>query len=394
MFLSLAVIFIFGLLAGKLCEKLRLPSLLGMLAVGIILGPFGLNLIDPLILNMSAQLRKIALIVILLQAGLSLDISTLKKNGRPAALMCFVPACFEILGTVIFAPRLLGLTLSEAAITGAVIAAVSPAVVVPKMLELTKSGYGTKQGIPQLIMAGASVDDVFVIVMFSAFVGLEQTGKFSAAAFAKIPVSICSGIAAGLFLGFLLGKLFRRIHIESTVKIIILMSFSFLFVAFEDAFQNAALFSALIAVMCIGVSLHKVSPQNAKKLSEGFGKLWVVSKILLFVLVGACVNISYAAKCGSSAVFLIFAALVFRMLGVLVCVTKTKLSFKERAFCMLAYMPKATVQAAIGGVPLAMGLNCGETVLTIAAISIIITAPLGAFLIDLTHSRLLKKAES
>ena len=389
MFFSLAMIMILGFLAGEICKKLRLPALMGMLAVGILIGPYMFNLIDESVLEISAQLRKVALIIILTRAGLSLDIDALKKNGCPAVMMCFVPACFEMLGMVLLAPMILRITRLEAAIMGAVVGAVSPAVIVPKMLKLTEEGYGADKGIPQLIMAGASVDDVFVIVMFSVFSGLEQKGNLSALSFVRIPVSILLGIAVGLLVGFLLGKIFERVHIRDTVKMIFIMSSSFLFVALEDTFGSVVPFSAMIAVMCVGVSMQKIKPALTKRLSERYSKLWVVFEILLFVLVGACVNLGYAIKAGLAAVILILAVLVFRMAGVCVCMIKTNLSMKERLFCMLAYLPKATVQAAIGGIPLAMGLSCGETVLTVAVLSIIITAPLGAFLIDLTYKRLL-----
>lgn len=391
MFFSLAIVLITGFLMGELFKHFRLPALMGMLLTGIAVGPYVLNLIDNSILGISEQLRKIALIIILTRAGLSLDVSKLKKTGRPAILMCFVPACFEMLGMVLLAPAMLGITHLEAAIMGAVVGAVSPAVIVPKMLKLTDEGYGSDKGIPQLIMAGASVDDVFVIVMFSVFIGLQQTGTISPSAFIKIPFSIAFGIGAGILTGFIFAKIFSSVHVRDTVKIILIMSLSFLFVAFEDAFGNVIPFSAMIAVMCVGISMNKVKPELTKRLSERYSELWVVFEILLFVLVGACINIAYAIKAGVSAVILIFAVLIFRMTGVFICLIKTKLSLKERIFCMLAYMPKATVQAAIGGVPLAMGLACGETVLTVAVLSIIITAPLGAFLIDLTYKKLLNK---
>lgn len=391
MFFSLAVILLLGLLAGGLCKRLRLPALMGMLAIGIIIGPYALNLIDGSVLEISAQLRKIALIIILTRAGLSLDIDGLRKNGRPAVLMCFVPACFEILGMIILAPVLLGISRTEAAVLGAVVGAVSPAVIVPKMIKLTEDGYGADKGIPQLVMAGASVDDVFVIVMFYAFVGLLQNGTVSVLSFAQIPVSIALGIAAGLFGGFALGKIFKRFHVRDTVKIVIIMSVSFLFAAFEDSFGGAVPFSSMIAVMCIGISMQKIRPELTKRLSARYSRLWVVFEVLLFVLVGASVNIGYAVSAGLSAAVLIFAVLAFRMAGVFVCLIGTRLSAKERLFCMLAYLPKATVQAAIGGIPLAMGLACGETVLTVAVLSIIITAPLGAFLIDLTYKKFLDR---
>lgn len=391
MFFSLAIILLFGLLLGGICKKLRLPSLIGMLAVGIIIGPYALNLIDTSILEISAQLRKIALIIILARAGLSLNVSELKKVGRPAIMMCFVPACFEIIGMILLAPKLLGISVVDAAVMGTVVGAVSPAVIVPKMLNLIENGYGKDKSIPQLILAGASVDDVFVIVLFSAFLGLSQTGDMSAVSFVKIPISIVLGIIVGIFVGIVLGKFFAKAHIRDTVKIIILMCVSFFLVAFEDTYGGIVPFSSLIAVMCIGISLQKVRKEATERLSQRYNKLWVVAEILLFVLVGASVNIDYALKAGVAAIILIFLVLLFRMFGVFICMLKTNLNLKERLFCMIAYLPKATVQAAIGGISLSMGLNCGETVLTVAVLSIIITAPLGAFLIDLTYKKLLTK---
>lgn len=391
MFLSLALILLAGLSAGWLCRKACLPALLGMLFTGILLGPYVLDLIDPSILDISTQIRKTALIIILMRAGLSLDLKDLKKVGRPAVLMCFVPACFEMAAMILIAPKLLGLTLTEAAVTGAVVAAVSPAVIVPKMLGLMEEGYGKKNSIPQLVLAGASVDDVFVIVMFSAFTGLAQNGEISTVSFLKIPVSIVLGILCGAAAGWLFGQYMKKIHIRDTVKMIILMCISFLFVTAEDSFGKTIPFSSLIAVMCTGLSYQKVRVESASRISERFSKVWVLAEILLFVLVGATVNIQYAVKSGISAMILIFAVLVFRMLGVFCCFIFTSLSVKERLFCMISYIPKATVQAAIGGIPLSMGLACGETVLTVAVLSIIITAPLGAFLIERTHRVLLEK---
>lgn len=391
MFFSLAVILLLGMLAGWVCQKLRLPALLGMLLVGMLIGPYALNLIDTSILNISAELRKIALIIILARAGLSLNIEDLKRVGRPAVLMCFVPACFEIVGMVLLAPGLLGISVLEAAVMGAVVGAVSPAVIVPKMLHLMEEGWGVRESIPQLILAGASVDDVFVIVLFSAFTGLAQSGELSPAVFATIPVSIVLGIAAGLLFGAALGILFAKVHIRDTVKLVFLLCLSFLMVAFEDAAWIP--FSALIAVMCVGVALQKVRPEVSLRLSARYAKLWVVAEVLLFVLVGATVDLRYAVSAGGAAVALIFAVLAFRMLGVFCCLVGTKLKLKERLFCMIAYTPKATVQAAIGGIPLSMGLSCGNIVLTVAVLSILITAPLGAFFIDLTYRRLLSRAD-
>ena len=392
MFFSLGIMLLSALLAASLCKKLRLPPLIGMLAVGIAIGPYALDLIDGSILDISPELRKIALIIILTRAGLSLDLAALKRVGRPAILMCFVPACFEILGMALLAPLFLHIRLMEALILGAVIGAVSPAVIVPKMLKLSEEGYGTDKGIPQLLLAGASVDDVFVIVMFSTFTGLEKNGTFSAFSLATIPVSVMLGVAAGLGIGCLLGKLFERIHIRDTEKLLLFLCAAFFLVAFEDTFGEKVPFSALIAVMSIGVAVQKIRPMAAERLSARFNKLWVAAEIFLFVLVGACVNLPYAAKAGISMIVLILLVLLFRVAGVFVCLIKTSLNMKERLFCMLAYTPKATVQAAIGGIPLALGLACGETVLTAAVIAILLTAPLGALLIDKTYKKLLDRS--
>lgn len=389
MLLSIALMMIVGMFTGWLCKKMHLPALMGMIFTGIILGPYAFNLIDGSILGISSELRRIALIIILTRAGLSLDINDLKKVGRPAVLMCFVPACFEILGMIVLAPRLLGISILDAAIMGAVVGAVSPAVIVPKMLKLIEEERGTKKGIPQLILAGASVDDVFVIVMFSAFTGLAQDGSISPAAFIKIPISILVGIASGLLLGYVLSRYFKRFHMRDTVKVIILLSLSFILVSLEDRFSDFIPFSALIAVMCVGIALKEKREIVAARLSMKFNKLWVCAEVLLFVLVGATVDLKYAAAAGPAAILLLAGVLLFRMAGVLFCLVKTRLNRKERVFCMIAYLPKATVQAAIGGLPLAMGLSCGNIVLTVAVLAILITAPLGAFLIDLTYRRLL-----
>ena len=387
MLLSIAYMLMVGMAAGWVLRKLRLPSLAGMILTGILLGPYALDLIDGSILGISAELRKIALIIILMRAGLSLDVDDLKRVGRPAILMCFVPACFEILGMLVLAPRLLGITVLEAAVMGAVVAAVSPAVIVPKMIMLMEEGYGTDNSIPQLILAGASVDDVFVIVLFSAFTGLAQGGSVSPVSFVQIPWSILAGILAGCGAGALLALYFRWVHIRDTAKVIILLCISFVLVSLEDALKGTFTFSSLISVMCMGITLQKQRETVAGRLSLKFNKLWVGAEILLFVLVGATVDIHYAVSAGAAAILLILGALVFRMAGVMCCLLGTRLSLKERLFCMAAYMPKATVQAAIGGVPLSMGLACGNIVLTVAVLAILITAPLGAFLIDLTYRR-------
>lgn len=390
MLVSVSLILMVGMSMGWLCQKCRLPSLLGMLATGMVLGPYVLNLLDGSILGISPELRKMALIIILTRAGLGLDTSGLKKLGRPAVLMCFVPASFELMGVLLLAPKLMGLTVLEAAILGAVLAAVSPAVVVPRMVRLMDEGYGGKQGIPQLILAGASVDDVYVIVLFSTFVGMMQGESASLLSFVNIPVSILLGMAVGLAVGSLLACFFAKVHIRDTAKVLIILSISFLLVA-EEALTTAITFSALIAIMFIGIGLQKKRKVVAKRLSVKYGKLWVAAEVFLFVLVGATVNIGYLGKVGAKALLLIVGALAFRMLGVFVCLLGTSLSKKERLFAMMAYTPKATVQAAIGGIPLALGFACGDTVLTVAVLAIVLTAPLGAFAMDLSYKKLLKK---
>ena len=387
MLTGLAFIFLFGILIGAIFKRLRLSALIGMLITGIILGPHVLNLLDASILSIAGELRELALIIILTRAGLSLEVSELRRVGRPAALMCFVPACFEIAGTMLLAPRLLNISLIEAMILGAVIAAVSPAVVVPKMLNLMEKRIGTAKFIPQMIMAGASVDDVFVIVIFTAATGIAQGGTLSAASALQIPFSIVTGLLIGAVAGVALNEFFVRSRLRNSLKVITLLSVSFLLVALEHAAPFP--FSGLIAVMASGTAIQKRNPALAATLALKYSKLWVGAEVLLFVLVGAAINIGYARAAGLATVALILGALVFRMAGVTASLVKTKLNVRERTFCLFAYMPKATVQAAIGSVPLALGLPCGEMVLTVAVLSILITAPVGAFLIDLTHKRLL-----
>lgn len=391
MLLSISLILILGMFMGWICQKIKLPSLLGMLITGIVLGPYVLNLLDDSILGISAELRKIALIIILTRAGLGLDLSGLKKIGRPAVLMCFVPASFELIGMILLAPKLMGLTVLEAAIMGAVLAAVSPAVVVPRMVKLMDEGYGVNEGIPQLILAGASVDDVYVIVLFSTFVGMMQGEGASILKFVNIPISIFLGIAIGLLIGVLLAYFFKKMHIRDTSKVLIILSISFLLVVMEDKLSTPITFSALIAIMFIGIGLQKKRETVVKRLSVKYGKLWVAAEVFLFVLVGATVNIGYLGKVGVKALIVIIGALVFRMFGVFVCLLGTSLKRKERLFTMLAYTPKATVQAAIGGIPLALGFTCGDLVLTVAVLAIVLTAPLGAFAIDLSYKKLLNR---
>lgn len=392
MLLSIALILMIGMAMGWICQKIKLPALLGMLATGIVLGRYVLDLLDESILGISAELRKIALIIILTRAGLGLDITSLKKMGRPALLMCFVPASFEILGMILVAPKVMGLSLTEAAIMGSVLAAVSPAVVVPRMVKLMDEGYGTDKGIPQLILAGASVDDVYVIVLFSTFTGMMQGEKTSILSFINIPVSIILGIGIGLAIGFGLGVYFEKIHMRDTSKVLLILSISFMLVVIEDALTTAITFSALIAIMFVGVGLQKKRSVVAKRLSLKYSKLWVASEVFLFVLVGATVNIRYLGNVGFKALIVIVAALIMRMLGVFVCLLGTDISGKEKFFTMMAYTPKATVQAAIGGIPLSMGFACGQTVLTVAVLAIVLTAPAGAFAIDISYKKLLSKS--
>lgn len=389
MLTSLGFVLLLGLVLGTLATRLRLPSLVGMLLAGILLGPCVLNLLSPSLLGISADLRQLALVIILTRAGLSLDVDDLRRAGRPAILMCFLPAAFEVLGMVVLAPRLLGVSTLDAAIMGAVVGAVSPAVIVPRMLKLMEEGYGTAKGIPQMVLAGASVDDVFVIVLFTSFTGMAQGGSFSPAALAGVPVSIVLGAAFGLLMGFVLAKFFARFHMRDSVKVVILLSLAFLLVALEDVIPVP--FSGLLAVLGAGLGLRRNRLVVAQRLTAKFGKLWVGAEIMLFVLVGAEVNLPYAAAAGLASVATVLGVLCFRALGVLLCMAGSRLNKKERIFAVLAYLPKATVQAAIGGVPLAMGLGCGQIVLTVAVIAILVTAPMGAFAIDFSYKKLLTR---
>ncbi len=391
MLTSIALIFLCGLLLGSIFQKLKLPALLGMMITGMILSPYALNLIDESILSISADLRQVALVIILTRAGLSLDISDLKKVGRPAFLMCFVPACFELVGVVILAPIFLEISVLEAAIIGTVLAAVSPAVIVPRMIKLMEEGYGKEHSIPQIILAGASVDDVFVIVLFTAFTSLATSGKISATSFLQIPVSIVLGVLVGGFVGFLLIAFFKKFHMRDSVKILLILSISFLLIELQNQFEGKIAISGLLAIMSMGIVVKQKYDILAVRLSAKYNKLWVAAEVLLFVLVGATVDLKYAFMSGGAAIAIVLGALTVRMIGVFVCLIKTKLTKKEKLFCMIAYMPKATVQAAIGAIPLSMGLACGQTVLTVAVLSILITAPLGAIGIDKTYKRLLEK---
>ena len=397
MLTSLALIFLVGLSMGAICGYLKLPRIIGMLATGIVLGPYVLDLLDPSILSISADLRKIALIIILLKAGLSLNLEDLKKVGRPAVMMSFVPASFEILGYILLAPVILDITRTEAAVMGAVLGAVSPAVVVPRMVKLMETGYGTKKAIPQMILAGASCDDIFVIVIFTTFLSMAQGGKASAVSFLNIPVSIVLGVLLGAVTGYLLYLFFetayaRKHYVRNSMKVIVVLGFSFLMIAVENWLDGKVAVSGLLAVVSMACVLKmKSTAFVSKRLSEKFGKLWLAAEMVLFVLVGAAVDIRYTLEAGAAAILMILAALVFRAVGVVLCTVKINLTLKERIFCVIAYLPKATVQAAIGSVPLAAGLPCGKIVLSVAVMAIIITAPLGAFGVDATYQKFLEK---
>jgi len=414
---SIAFILIFGLLAQALFKKIRFPHIIGMLIVGILIGPYGFELLDQSILNISGDIRQIALIIILLKAGLTMDVHVLKKVGRPAVLMCFLPASFEMLGYLLFAPKLLGITLLEAGIIGAVMGAVSPAVVIPAMSRLMDSKWGTEKGIPQMITAGASMDDIFVIVVFTSLIAMAEkdvliesglagagasggsgvlgNGAFgggamsSILAFGQVPIAIILGILVGILGGLLMNVLFRRFHIRDTIKMLILLAVAFLFMSLENALKGVVPVSGLLAVMAMGMTIYEKKKEVAGRLAARFNKLWVAAEIFLFVLVGALVNIQFALDAGGMMILMLFIGLIFRLAGAYVCQLKTPLNGKERLFCMIAELPKATVQAAIGGVALQKGLACGNLVLTIAVVAIIITAPLGAFGIERSYQKLL-----
>ena len=396
MLTSLSLIFLVGLAMGAICRKLKLPRIIGMLVTGIVLGPYVLDWLDPSILSISADLRKMALIIILFKAGLSLDLQDLKKAGRSAVLLSFVPASCELLGYVLLAPVILGITRVEAAVMGAVLAAVSPAVVVPRMVSLMEKKYGTDKAIPQMILAGASCDDIFVIVLFTTFLGMAQGGSADMMDFVNIPVSIVLGILLGAVVGYGLYLFFetayaRKHCVRNSMKVIIVLGFSFLLIAIEGWLEGKIAVSGLLAVVSMACVIKlKSTAFVSKRLSEKFGKLWLAAEVMLFVLVGAAVDIRYTLKAGVAAIIMILAALVFRSIGVLLCVAGTKLTWKERLFCVIAYLPKATVQAAIGSVPLAAGLSCGNIVLSVAVMAIVITAPLGALGIDSSYKKLLK----
>lgn len=391
MLTSIAIILLLGFMSGQIFTKMKLPSLIGMILVGILISPYCLDLMDESILSISKDIRQIALVIILTRAGLSLNIKDLKKVGRPAFLMCFVPACIEIIGTLILAPLLFDITWIEALIIGSVMAAVSPAVIVPRMIRLIDEGYGKENSIPQLILAGASVDDVFVIVLFTAFTGLASTGELSMMNFIQIPISIILGILFGFVVGLILLFVLKKTNIQDTLKVIIMLSISFLILEVQTLLENIIPISGLLAIMSMGIIIKQKDEEFSKKMASKYNQLWSGAEIFLFVLVGVAVDVRYAFSAGFAVILLVIGALFFRMLGVFLSLLNTKLTKNERIFCMLSYTPKATVQAAIGTIPLTMGLECGELVLTVAVMSILLTAPFGAICVDHFHQKLLKK---
>ena len=385
---SIAYIIIFGLVGSLIFKKLNLPPLIGMLIAGIVIGPNFLNLLDSSLLAISSSIRKVALVIILTRAGLGLDLNSLKRNGRPAFLLSFIPATFELVAIIIFAPLFFPISHLEAAILGTVLAAVSPAVSVPRMLKLKEEGY---KDIPEMILAGASIDDIYVIVLFTTFTGLALGKDVSVLAYINIPISILLGMVVGIISALIINVLFKYLKLDSILKVFVVLAFSFILVSIEDNLSSAITFSSLIAIMSIGITLSKINRSLTKELSRIYAKLWTIGEIFLFVLVGAIVNLKYAYNIGILALTLIIIGLLFRMLGTFTCLLKTRFNFKERLFCMMAYLPKATVQASIGPLALAMGLNCGELILSFAVLSIIFSAPLGAILIDKTYKKMLVK---
>ncbi len=388
MLISIAIILLLGILNQMICKKLTIPSLIGLIFIGILIGPFVFDQLDPTLLAISADIRQVVLIIILTRAGLSLNLKDLRKVGRPAILLSFVPATFEVAATILIAPPLLGLSLIEAALLGSVLGAVSPAVVVPRMITLIQNKWGTKKGIPQLILAGSSVDDVYALVLFSAFLSLALSGEFSAFSLLKVPFSIFSGVFVGFLMGHLLSFLFEKVNFKAITQVLILLSTSFLLVSMEAQFSSFS-FSGILAVMSTSMIIYRQIPKQADKIAHIYNQLWIPGEIFLFVLVGASVNIRFAFTAGFTPILVLLIALFVRTIGTWLSVSGTHLNTKEKLFSVIAYLPKATVQAAIGGVPLALGLPSGELILTVSVLAILITAPIGAFGIDIFYKKLL-----
>ena len=394
MILSIGLILILGFIIGWLLSKIKIPGLVGMIIVGLLIGPYCLGLIDEKILSISTELRQIALVIILTRSGLNLDLDSLKKIGRPAILMSFVPATLEIIGVALISQLLLEVTVFESILLGTVLAAVSPAVVSPRMIKLIEDKFGENHQVPKLILAGSSVDDIYVIVLFYAFLGLVESNTFDFVSVSIIPVSIILGVLLGIIVGFILSYILKKTNFKTTINILIILSFSFLMIALENILKEYISISSLLGIMVVGILILFKNKEKAKELSNGYNNLWIFFEIILFVLVGATVDFSYAINNGLIAILILIIGLLFRTFGVLLCLIKTNLTFKERIFTILAYIPKATVQASIGGIALSLGFSCGSIILTVSVISILITAPIGAILIDNLSSKLLDKSDS
>ncbi len=393
MLLSLALILLSGLLLGGLMKSLRLPALTGYMLAGFLTGPFCLGWLDSSLLQISPEIRRIALVIILMKAGLSLDLDDLRRIGRPAVLLCFVPATCEIAAFLLLCPHLLGLSLLESALLGAVMAAVSPAVVVPRMTRMMDEGIGTRKGIPQMIVAGASADDVYVIAIFSAMLSLSSGGSVSAWDFLQIPLSMVTGILAGAAAGLAASFLLARIRCGSVERFLILLSVSFLLLSLEEALSPFFSLSGLLGVMSLCITLRRREAALASACAGLCGRVWTGAEIFLFALVGAIVDLQVIRQAGLAMVLMLCAGLCLRLAGTWLCVSGKGLTFREKLFCAFCETPKATVQAAIGGIPLSAGLACGNTVLAFAALAILLTAPAGALLIDSTCRRWLRQDE-
>lgn len=396
MFLSLALLLWVGLILAALFDRVHLPRLLGLLLTGIVLGPQVLGLLDKGVLDLSSFLRQMALLIILIKAGLTMDVDDLKAVGRPAVLLSFLPASCEMMGYFIFAPILLNISHTEAALMGGVLAAVSPAVVVPRMVDMIENNIRTEKKIPQMIMAGASCDDIYVLVMFSAFLHLARGEHMTWFTFLDIPISVLTALLFGIITGLILVCIFewrylRERYIRNSIKVILIMSSAFLLMGIDPIIQKKVAYSSVLAVLVMALVLNKKAPQKvSRRLSEKFGKIWLVAEVFLFVLVGATVDIRYWHHAGWKALILVLVALIFRAVGVLTALARTDIGWADRFFCVVAYLPKATVQAAIGSVPLAMGLPCGALILSVAVIGIVVTAPLGAIGIDRLNQKYIK----
>jgi NhaP-type Na+/H+ or K+/H+ antiporter len=393
MIFSIGLILILGFIIGWLLSKIKIPGLVGMIIVGLLIGPYCLGLIDEKILSISTELRQVALVIILTRSGLNLDIDSLKKIGRPAILMSFIPATLEIIGTTLISQLLLEITIFESILLGTVLAAVSPAVVSPRMIKLIEERFGEKHQVPKLILAGSSVDDIYVIVLFYTFLGLVGNNAFDFVSITMIPVTIILGVLLGIIVGLILSYILKKTNFKTAINILIIISSSFLMIGLENMLKDYISISSLLGIMVIGIILLFRNKEQAKQLSDGYNNLWIFFEIILFVLVGATVDFSYAINNGLMAILILIIGLLFRTLGVLLCLIKTKLTFKERLFTILAYIPKATVQASIGGIALTLGLSCGSIILTVSVISILITAPIGAILIDNLSSKLLDRTD-